>query len=134
MEVSLSNITYLRFYVRHVWSMNIRKRELAFSKQTHTLVLAHCERLGYLFTTCLCAMNSATRSWSYFMCICTFLFPEYTYEFRKYYNNRMLKGRVVYCECTIASFISIQKAIAFAITLQEYNILQNNMCKVWIAE
>ena len=30
--------------------------------------------------------------------------------------------------------LSIQKPIAFAITLQEYNILQNNICKGWIAK
>ena len=53
----------------------------------------------------------------FYACFCTFLLPEYTREFRKYYDNRMREGRVVCGEWVFIS-ITLQKPIAFAITLQ----------------
>ena len=69
-------------------------------------------------------MNSATRSWSYFMCVFVPFFSR---------NTHKSSANIMTTECwkiawftasvRLWVFISIQKPIAFAITLQElYNI------------
>ena len=83
-------------------------------------------------------MNIATRSWIFvrvelfYACFCTFLFPEYN----KSSANTMATecGKVVWFTASVRlrAFKNIQKPIAFAKTLQGYNILQNNICKGWM--